>query len=263
MFTHAITRKPGMNFAQGITTSGLGTPDYELMLGQHEAYVQALRSLGLEVIVLEPLPDFPDAYFVEDVAVVTPQVAVITRPGTAVRQGEEAFIEPVLAAFKPVAHIEPPGTLEGGDVLPVDDHFFIGLSRRTNEAGAKQLGRILEGQGYGWTANGVAATQRLRAVPVTTGLHLKSSVNYIGKNTLLLLPEYAAQPAFAAYHKMIVDDEERAAANSLLVNDQLLIPAGFPKTRQKVASLGFPIIELDMSETMKMDGGLTCLSLRF
>ena len=252
MFTHAITRLPGPNFAQGITTADLGVPDYDRLLQQHATYIDLLRSLNLAVTVLDSLPAYPDAYFVEDVAVVTPEIAVITHPGAASRQGEEAAIKEPLAEFKPTRCIQSPGTVDGGDVLMVGKQFFIGISERTNQASAEQLGNILAGYGYEYTAVAVAA-----------GLHLKSSVNYVGKNTLLITAEFTDQPAFARYAKIILDADEVYAANTLLVNEHLIMPQGFPKTRAKLAKLGLPISEIDVSEVQKMDGGLTCMSLRF
>jgi dimethylargininase len=252
MFTVAITRKPGRNFSQGITSSNLGPPDYALMLEQHTAYVETLRDLGLKVAVLEALDDFPDAYFVEDVAIVTPEVAIITNPGAPSRRGEEDTIEPVLAQFRKTARIYPPAMVEGGDVLMVGDHFFIGISERTNREGVKQLSQILESHGKTWTA-----------MPLPTGLHLKSSVNSIGKNTLLLTEEFASLPTFESFQKIILDGGEEYAANTLLVNDCLITPKGFPLTLRKLMTLEVPIIELEVSEARKMDGGLTCMSLRF
>lgn len=252
MFTHAITRKPGADFAQGLTTSHLGITSYPLILQQHQAYVNTLRSLGLEVIILEAEPGYPDAYFVEDPAIVTPQGAVLTRPGAPSRLGEGITLEPVLAQFRPLARIQPPGTVEGGDVLMVGSHFFIGLSERTNAEGAGQLARILAG--YGFTAE---------AVPVGAGLHLKSSVSFVGEETLLVTQALADYAGFKAYRQILVDPEEEYAANTLWVNDRLLTPKGFPKTQRKLADLGLEIIEMDVSEAQKMDGGLTCMSLRF
>jgi dimethylargininase len=252
MFTTAITRKPGKNFAEGITTADLGVPNYPLMLDQHLAYVDALRKIGLSVVELEPLLDYPDAYFVEDVAVVTPDVAVITRPGTAARQGEQQHIEPVLAQYRPIEHIQLPGTVDGGDVLMVGKHFFIGISERTNPLGAAQLGEILERYGNTWMS-----------VPVDAGLHLKSSVNWVGGDTLLIGVGFAGQPEFEGYQQIIVDSTEEYACNTLWINGTLLTPKGFPKTREQLKTLGLPIIELDTSEVQKMDGGLTCMSLRF
>ena len=252
MFTHAIVRKPGGDFARGITTSNLGLPHYELMIKQHEDYIKTLRSLGLQLIVLEPLPDYPDAYFVEDTAVVTPDVAIITNPGNKDRQGEEDTIERALAAYRKTVRIHAPGTVDGGDVLMVDSHFFIGISERTNREGAAQLGCILEEYGYNWST-----------IYVEAGLHLKSSVNYIGENTLLITEKFASRDEFKRYDTIIVNKTEEYAANTLLINDTLITPKGFPNTIKKLEATGFDIIELDVSEVRKMDGGLTCMSLRF
>ncbi|PWB50160.1 MAG: amidinotransferase [Anaerolineales bacterium] len=252
MFTHAITRLPGGNFSDGITTSNLGQPSYPLILEQHRAYRQALLSLGLDVIVLPAEPDYPDAYFVEDPAIVTPNIAVVTYPGASPRQGEQVSLEPFLQYYRTIFHIQPPGTVEGGDVLMVGNHFFIGLSERTNAEGAEQLMAFLRNAGH--TAETIA---------VSAGLHLKSSVNHLGEGVLLITRELFDIPAFASYHKILVDDSEAYAANTLWVNGSLLVPSGFPKTRVKLAALDMPIIDLDVSEVQKMDGGLTCMSLRF
>ncbi len=257
MFTHAIVRLPGENFAAGLTTSELGRPSFPKMLAQHEFYVNTLRALGLEVIALPAEPAHPDAYFVEDPAVVTPAVAIITNPGAAARRGEQDTLEPVLARYRQIAHIRPPGTMDGGDVLMVGKHFFVGISERTNEEGASQFGRILEEHDYSWTA-----------VPLGDGLHLKSSVNYVGADSdgadnLLITEAFADREVFQSYDKIILAEEEVYASNTLLVNDTLIMPKGFPKTRRQLEGLGKKIVELDVSEAQKMDGGLTCMSLRF
>lgn len=252
MFTHAITRKPGPDFADGITTADLGAPNYDLMLVQHQNYINTLVSLGVEVAVLDALPGYPDAYFVEDVAVMTPKVAVVTRPGAAARRGEAEPMAPVLAQYKPLARIAAPGTLDGGDVLLVGDHCFVGVSERTNEAGADQLAQILAAQGVGCTA-----------VPVAAGLHFKSSVNWVGGKTLLVTTDFAGRPELDGYEQIVIPAGEEVAANVLWVNGRLLIPQGYPQTKQKLRAWSADIIELDMSEAAKMDGGLTCMSLRF
>jgi dimethylargininase len=253
MFTHAVTRKPCKNFARGLSTAVSSEPaDYALMVKQHAAYLEALTAAGLEVIVLDPLPDFPDAHFVEDTAVVTPDVAVITNPGAAARRGEEEFIAPVLAEFRKVERIQAPGTVDGGDVLQVGSHFFIGLSERTNRQGAEQLGRILQSYGNTWTP-----------VAVGAGLHFKSGVTYVGGNTLLVTTDFAHSEQLKGYDQIVTESIEDYAANTLLVNEHLLMPAGFPRTRKQLESLGFKIIELETSEVRKMDGALTCMSIRF
>jgi len=251
-FTHAITRLPGENFALGITTSNPGAPDYALMLAQHRAYVDALKSLGLQVEVLEALSDYPDAYFVEDVAVVTPEIAVITRPGALARRGEEQAIQPALSPHRPTTYIQAPGTLDGGDVLISGKRVFIGISGRTNAEGAAQLGASLEPYGYTWTG-----------VPVGGGLHLKSGVNAISEDTLLITQQFSDLQVFKSYQKIIVPPGEEYAANTLRVNDSLITPQGYPGVLGAIARLGLEIIGLDVSEACKMDGGLTCMSLRF
>jgi dimethylargininase len=251
-FNRAIVRLPGHDFAQGITEEKLGPPDYELMLAQHAGYIQALQSAGLDVIVLDPLPGFPDAYFVEDVAVITPHVAVITRPGAVSRRGEVDSIEPIITSYRPVYHIETPGTLDGGDVLMIDNHFYIGISKRTNPEGAGQLGKILEDYGHTWAP-----------VPVPAGLHLKTNVSYLGGDTLLVTNLLAGRDIFRGYDKILVDGGEERAANSLQINDSLLVPKGFPKTQSRLEPLGYHLIEVEASEARKMDGGLSCMSIRF
>lgn len=251
-YTHAIVRIPGDDCGDGLTAAGLGPPDVAALRRQHGTYVEALRALGLMVAVLDPLPGFPDAYFVEDAAVFLPDAAVITRPGASSRLGEAEALAPAAAKFRPLEFIRAPGVLDGGDVMATDGGWFIGLSERTDRDGARQLGALLDARGIGW-----------QTVPVGRGLHLKSSVNWIGGNTLLLTRTFADAPQFAGYDKIIVPDHEARAANTLWINDQLLMPAGFPETLARLRSAGFDATELDMSEVAKMDGGLSCLSLRF
>ncbi len=251
-FTYAITRKPGKNFAQGLTTSNMGAPNYDLVLQQHMSYVSALKSIGLQLIELDAQSDYPDAHFVEDTAVVTPEVAIIAYPGAASRQGEEKSIAEILTSYRTIEYIHAPGTLDGGDVLMIGDQFFIGISERTNSEGAKQLSNILEK--YAKTCS---------IIPVGAGLHFKSSVNYAGKNTLIVTRDLASHTALEGYDKIVVSKKEEYAANILWANDYLIVPRGFADTKKKLSALNLEIIELDVSEMQKMDGGLTCLSIRF
>ncbi len=251
-FSRAIVRTPATTFADGLTTAKLGRPDHGRMLEQHAAYTEALTSLELAVDVLEPLEQHPDAHFVEDAAVVVPELAVIARPGAQQRQDEARAIEPALARWRAIHRIDAPGTLDGGDVLQVGGHFFIGVSQRTNGAGAEQLAQILAGAGY--TSS---------KVPVGVGLHLKSSVNELGDRRLLLTEEFAASGHFEGYDLSIVPHDEEYACNVVFVNGTVLMAGGFPRVRAQLDGLGLAIVELDTSEARKMDGGLTCLSLRF
>lgn len=252
MFTHAITRRPSAEMVNGITTAGLGVPDYTLALEQHDAYCQALVALGLDVTVLDAEPGYPDCCFVEDTAIVCEDVAVIAPLGAPTRQGEQETIEPVLARFKPIDRVTPPATFEGGDVLQVGNTFYIGLSERTNMAGAEALGAAVSAYGYEWNA-----------VECGPSLHFKTDVNYIGNETLLVSPYFEDAPELAAFTKIVVDDDEAYARNCLFINGSIIVPAGFPKTLAKLESLGQPLVVLDVSEYRKLDGGLTCLSLRF
>ena len=250
MYTKAIVRRPGRNFSEGITTSTLGKPDFRKALEQHSAYCDALAGCGLELLVLEADERYPDGCFVEDTAIVTGEVAVITRPGAESRLGEEAEISNTLSEFRKIETIKLPGTLDGGDVLRVENHFFIGISGRTNREGARQLSGILSK--YGYTAS---------EEEVGEGLHLKSGIAYLGKGYFISAAGFSKIAGSSGI--IISDQEESYSANCLPVNDFLLIPKGFPKTKKKIVELGYNIIELDMSEFRKMDGGLTCLSLLF
>ncbi|MCG8473599.1 MAG: hypothetical protein MI742_17345 [Desulfobacterales bacterium] len=222
------------------------------MLVQHEAYIDTLKSLGLTVTILQPEETFPDAHFVEDAAVIFKEAAVITNPGADARKGEEITIEKALAPLKTIEKIVAPGTVDGGDILQVGKHFFIGVSDRTNKEGAAQLSAIVAKYGYTSTT-----------VPVADGLHFKSSVNYVGKNTLLVTEAFKEREELKGYDLMVLDTDEEYAGNTLLINNTLITPKGYPKTLAKLKSLGLEIVELETSETRKMDGGLTCLSLRF
>lgn len=251
MFSHAITRVPGPDYPQGLTTSTLPAPDLDLALTQHQAYVRCLESLGLTVETLPAAQGFPDACFVEDTAVVAREVAVVARPGAPSRRGETESMVAPLAAHRPLVRIEAPGTLDGGDILQVGRRFFIGVSDRTNEEGARQLAAILGAHGY-----------ESDIIPVAAGLHLKSSLNFVGRDTMLVTADFAGHPAIEGYRQIVCPGGEEYAANTLLVNGTLIMPSGYARTRALLEALGLPIVELDTSEYRKMDGGLTCLSLR-
>jgi len=250
VYSKAIVRRPGRNFTEGITTSNLGKPDFSKALEQHAAYCDALVRCGVELIVLEADERYPDGCFVEDTAVVNSKVAVISRPGAATRMGEEAEIARLLSGYGVPASIIPPGTMEGGDILRAEDHYFIGLSARTNMEGASQLSAILSKHGF--TSS---------VIRVEAGLHLKSDIAYLGNGNFISTPAFSelAHPA----NTIILGPGEYYSANCLAVNNFLLIPKGFPKSKMKITDLGYNIIELEMSEFRKMDGGLTCLSLLF
>jgi dimethylargininase len=253
MFKQAIVRIPCPEMIHGITSATLGIPDYTLALSQHKEYVEALRSLGLKITILEPDSRFPDSTFVEDVALCTAGMAVITNPGAASRKGEQDDLEGVLVGFYgSIEHIETPGTLEAGDVMMAGRHFYIGISDRTNHAGADQLIHILEKHQMSG-----------EKIEIRQLLHLKSGMSYLEDNNLLVQSELINHPAFNGFRKIKVGRDEKYAANSLWVNGTVLVPAGFPVTRSNIEQAGYPTMSLDVSEFEKLDGGLSCLSLRF
>jgi dimethylargininase len=252
-FARAITRTPSFSFADGLTAAGLGVPDVALARRQHDAYVQALRRCGLEVEVLPAVEEFPDSTFVEDPAVPFEKVAVLCRPGASSRRGEVAAIEPALSAhFNHVATIAEPGQLDGGDVMVVERDVFVGLSGRTDEAGVAQLAAILTPHGY--TVTGVR---------VEGSLHLKSDAAYLGNDDLVITGPLCDDPSFARYHRIELPEVESYAANCVRINDHVVLPDGFPKARGLLEARGYGVIVVDVSEFQKMDGGLSCLSLRF
>lgn len=256
MFKNILVRTPGRSIVHGITSAPeLGTPDYDNALAQHAAYIEALKSCGCEVEVLPPLEDFPDSCFVEDVAVLTPNVAIVTRPGAPTRQRESEVITETLKKYYPedkIKSIKSPGTLEGGDVMMVGNTFYVGASARTNEEGIRQFLDILNEAGH----EGVV-------VPLKEVLHLKTGVNYIEEGHLLVSGEFVDQPLFKNFTCHPIPQGEDYAANCIWVNDRVIVPKGYPKTRALVESLGFPVLTVDTSEFRKIDGGLSCLSLRF
>jgi dimethylargininase len=253
MFKNAIVRKPCPEMIHGLTSASLGLPDYGKAMEQHRAYVDALRICGLEVEVLEADSRFPDSVFVEDVALCTPECVIVTNPGAFSRNGEKKEIKAVLETYyQHVESISSPGTLDAGDVMMVGKHFHIGISERTNHEGATQLKGILER--YGMSASMVHLKEML---------HLKSGLSYLEQNCLLISGEFLNHSAFADFQKIPVDPHEAYAANSLWVNSTVLVPAGFPGTLAKIKQAGYSTLILDVSEFRKLDGGLSCLSLRF
>jgi len=252
MYKNAIVRLPCRRIKFGLTSSDLGKPDYKKALDQHSKYVESLHFLGLDVKILPENDLFPDSTFIEDVALCTPEFAVITNPGAVSRRGEIDGVRQVLEEFyKNIEEIRDPGTLESGDVLKAGD-LFIGISGRTNNEGADQLTGFLNK--YGMTASKVELKKML---------HLKSGVSFLENNIMLVSGEFTCKSEFAGFKRIKIVAEERYAANSLLINGKVLVPEGFPRTRKMIERAGHETIVLDVSEFRKVDGGLSCLSLRF
>ena len=262
MFTKAIVRKPCGRFAEGLTSVDLGAPDLERAIEQHEAYCRALASCGLELIELPADEAHPDSTFVEDTAVLTARGAIITRPGAPSRRGEIDATEPVLRDyFNDLHYIREPGTVDGGDVCEAGEHFFIGISQRTNEEGARQLARWLDSLGYSSSLIDIRGLSNI--------LHLKSGLAYVGgSNCLIIEALLLSDDHFCKYALSVLSSRDEYAANCLLLNGKglngkVLVAAGFETVQKQLEHLGYETIALDMSEFQKMDGGLSCLSLRF
>lgn len=255
-FTQAIVCPPAANFAQGLTTLDLGAPDVALAREQHAHYCRALEECGLQLTRLPPDERYPDSTFVEDAAILTRSGAIVTLPGAPSRRGEVETIRQTLAHFyTELAAIRSPGVLDGGDICEAGDTVLIGVSARTNAEGADQLSRWLTRQGY------TSACIDIRDTPGI--LHLKSGIAYLGDNRMVVIDALAEHPALQGFEHVRVAQEEAYAANCIRVNDRVLAPAGFPRLCTALRSLGYSVVELEMSEFQKMDGGLSCLSLRF
>jgi len=253
MFKQAIVRRPGHSLVNGITTANLGQPDYQLTLKQHDAYIDALKTCGLNVTVMEADEKYPDGMFVEDTALVMPGLAVITRPGADSRRGEIDSIREQLGEFyEQIENIQAPGTVDAGDIMMVGRHFYIGLSERTNEAGAAQMIEILRQYGFDGST-----------IPISEGLHFKSSISYLENNNIVVTGELCDKSGLAEFNPVTVDEANAYSANSVWINDHVLVPVGYAQTSAAIAALGYDVIELNVSEFQKLDGGLSCLSLRF
>lgn len=256
MFKNAIVKIPCASLTRGITSHPeLGSPDYGNALKQHASYIKTLEACGLSVTVLPASEAFPDSCFVEDPALLTPEAAIITRPGAITRRDETVEMENAVKDFyapDAIKHITAPGTLEGGDVMECGKTFYVGVSARTNMEGIKQLTDILAPFGYS-----------VVPVPLKSVLHLKTGVAYLGNNTILAAGEFLSSPVFEDFKKVPVPDDEDYAANSVEINGTIVVPAGYPKTQEAIEAVGFKTVTCDTSEFKKLDGGLSCLSLRF
>ena len=237
-----------------------------LALAQHEAYCRTLARLGLSLVSLPPDPRFPDSTFVEDAAIVTGRGAILTRPGAPSRAGEVAAVGSALERWFPeLDRITAPGTVDGGDVCEAGEHFFIGLSQRTNEAGAAQLGAWLAARGFGSSVIDLRnpGDWRLATGDSPAKLHLKTGLSWLGGRRLIAWREVAGHEALRGWDVVAVPRGEEYAANCIWVNDAALVAAGVRETAGLLRDSGYEVAELEVSEYRKMDGGLSCLSVRW
>ncbi len=253
MFKNAIVRLPSQSMINGLSDADLGSPDFDKACLQHADYIEALKECGLNVTVLESCEDFPDSCFVEDVALMTPSCAILTNPGALSRRGEVAHISAAVEQFYDnIEQITSPATIEAGDIMMVGDHYYIGLSARTNQQGAEQMIAILEK--YNMTGS---------VVTLSEVLHLKTGLGYLEDNNLVACGEFLTKAEFQKYNIIEIDQSESYSANSVWINGTVLVPLGYPKACAAIKSAGYKVREVDVCEFRKIDGGLSCLSLRF
>ncbi len=249
----AITREVSRSIIHCELTHLARTPiDVSRARAQHAQYVTALQSLGVEVTCLPEEPDLPDSVFVEDTAIVLDEAAVLTNPGADARKPEVESMAAALAPYRRLIRIQPPAALDGGDVLVLGKQVYVGLTLRSNMAAVEQLQSLLWPFGC-----------RVRGVPVTDCLHLKSAVTQVSEKTLLINPAWAGKSHFEGFDFIEVDPSEPYAANALLIDDAVIYPSEYPKTRERLEAAGIPIVPVDAGELAKAEGGVTCCSLVF
>lgn len=253
-FSRAITRRPAPTIAGGLRAEDIGNPDFDGMIAAHKAYVAALKSTGAEVIELGSIDAFPDAQFVEDTALCLPQGAILMRPGAPSRMGEVDQMAPTLRnCYETVLEIKGPGHVEGGDILVTGREILVGRSERTDAEGVAELAKVASNWGY-----------KLREVFTPEGvLHFKTDCSLMDAETILSTRRLDASGCFEGYRVLHVADGEEAAANAIRFNSLVLMAAGFPRTAEMLDREGYQVVEIDNTDCAKLDGGMSCLSLRF
>ena len=252
-FTHAVVRQPAKSIIKGLRAVDMGSPDYDQMICDHDDYVEALVSAGVKVISLTALNEFPDGQFVEDTALCLPKAAILMRPGAPSRLGEVNEIAPKLhELFEDVYEIDDHGSIEGGDILVTSKEILVGRSARTNENGVKQLSEIVTPLGY--------VIREVFTPPEI--VHFKTDCSLLGPYEILSTKRLQSSGCFDGYSVINVADGEEAAANAIRVNDYVIMPAGFPRTRAILEEYGYKVKVINNTECAKLDGGMSCLSLR-
>jgi dimethylargininase len=247
-FHRALVRRPSQNFANALSEHPEATSiNPQKARQQHAAYCEALQIAGLDLEVLEPLDDFPDSVFIEDNAVILEGRAVLCSMKATSRWGETSFLADTLQSRLPVLRLQAPVFIDGGDILQTEDTVFVGQSQRTSSEAIEALQTL--------------TPKKVVPVQVKKGLHLKTSVSFLGKNLLVINPSQIDTEPLSKFEWIEVDAEEAYAANCLTVGDHVILPAGFPKLEQRIQAHGFSTLPVDTSEFQKADGGVTCLSL--
>lgn len=253
-FTHAVCRLPAKSIIEGLRETDTGQPSYDNFMRDHSDYVEALINAGADVTVLEALEEFPDSVFIEDAVLCLPKGAVIMRPGAPSRLGEAEAIKDVISTlYTNVSQIKGPGFIEGGDILTTETEILVGRSARTDRAGIEELSSIVKPWGY--TVREVNTPKDI--------LHFKTDCSLLDERTILSTKRLAASDCFEGYEVILVAEGEEACANSIRYNDYVIMPEGFPKTKNTLINLGYLVKTIGNVEAAKLDGGMSCLSLRF
>ncbi len=253
-FTHAVTKAPSRSIISGLRAVDTGAPDLAVFETHHRDYVAALKSTGAIVTELPCDDAFPDSVFIEDSGLCLQEGAILMRPGAPSRLGEaEAMRSPLEQIYGDVSAINGPGFIEGGDILVTEREILVGCSARTDSTGVDELRSIIMPWGY-----------QVREVNTPEDvLHFKTDCSLLDENTILTTRRLAASGCFEGYDLLYTADGEEACANAIRFNNLVLFPAGFPKTKSALDAAGYDVVEIGNSEAAKLDGGMSCLSLRF
>ena len=253
-FSHVVARKPCAAITKGLRAIDTGTPDLAIFLQHHADYITTLESAGAQVVILDPLEEFPDSVFVEDTALCLPEVAIAMRPGAPTRLREaEAMVTALAEIYGTVLRIEGPGHIEGGDILVTEREILVGTSARTDRAGIDELRGLVAAWGY-----------TLRALNTPEGvLHFKTDCSLLDEDTILSTRRLAQTGCFEGYRVVLTAEGEEASANCIRINDLVIMPDGFPRTEAILCDAGYKTRKVGNTEAAKLDGGMSCLSLRF
>ena len=244
----ALVRSPSKNFAHALSEHPeAASINIQKAQQQHTAYCKALQTSGLTVEVLEPLDAFPDSVFIEDNALILDGQVVLCSMKEHTRQGEVDFLAKSFQSRLPMLQLNPPVFMDGGDILQTEDTVFVGQSQRTNPKAVTVLQSL--------------TLKQVIPVQVKKGLHLKTSVSALGGNLLVINPSHVEAELFRGFEWIEVEEEEAYAVNCLAVEENVILPAGFPKLEQQIQKHGLSTLPVEMSEFQKADGGVTCLSI--
>jgi dimethylargininase len=249
----AVTREVSRSIINCELTHLVRAPiDVDRARMQHHQYEAALKKLGVTLLSLPEAPALADSVFVEDAALVLDECAVITRPGAESRRPETEIIAEVLAPYRKLFHIQAPARIDGGDILQVGKHVYVGLSTRSDANAVEQIQDFLQPFGY-----------ELHAVTVTGCLHLKSAVTQVKGDTLLINPDWVGRDDFQDVNFIEIDPSEPYAGNAVMIGETIIYPMAFPKTQQRLDLAGIQMVTVEADELAKAEGAVTCCSLIF